>query len=236
MDTQNFSSQFDVLVNTMYLSSPQSGTEFPLSFNEYEKSVFLTRAQRDLILDVYSRGSFEATEEYTEYLDVLVEQATLSPEENADYSIGKDSYLFSLPEDLWFITYEQAVIKDTSLTCGESDERTVDVFPVTQDHFYRTKESPFRGSNERRVLRLRIQDFSELKSKYPVVSYLLRYVRNPRPIILAELPADLDIEGLTTVTECELNPSVHMEILDRAVRMALITRGIQLNNNINNNQ
>ena len=231
MDTQNFSSQFDVLVNTMYLSSPQFGTELPLSFNEYEKSVFLTKAQRDLVLDVYSRGAFETTEEYTEYLDVLVEQATLSPEENDDCSTGKDSYLFSLPEDLWFITYEQAVIKDTSLECNGSSEREVDVVPVTHDHLYRTKESPFRGSNERRVLRLRIQNYSELKSRYPVISYLVRYVRNPQPIILADLPSGIDTEGKTTVTECELNSSVHREILDRAVRNALATRGIQLNNN-----
>lgn len=235
MDTQNFSSQFDVLVNSMYMNSPQYASEISLSFNEYEKSVFLTKAQRDFILDVYSRGSFESSEEMTEYIDVLIEQVSLTPVENTD-KLGDDSYMFQLPGDLWFITYEQAVIKDASLMCGESDERTVDVFPVTQDHFYRTKESPFRSSNERRVLRLRIQDFSELKSRYPVVSYLLRYVRNPRPIILAELPADLDIEGLTAVTECELNPSVHMEILDRAVRMALSTRGIQLNDNTNNNQ
>lgn len=235
MDTQNFSSQFDVLVNSMYMNSPQYASEIPLSFNEYEKSVFLTKAQRDFILDVYSRGSFESSEEMTEYIDVLIEQVSLTPVENTD-KLGNDSYMFQLPGDLWFITYEQAVIKDASLMCGESDERTIDVFPVTQDHFYRTKESPFRGSNERRVLRLRIQDFSELKSRYPVVSYLLRYVRNPRPIILAELPTDLDIEGLTAVTECELNPSVHMEILDRAVRMALSTRGIQLNDNTNNNQ
>lgn len=231
MDTQNFSSQFDTLANSMYMSSPQYAVEILLTFNEYEKSVFLTKAQRDIILEVYSKGTFERTEEYTEYLDMLVEQAVIQPSEDMDDKLGNNSYMFKLPADLWFITYEQAVIKDSTLDCGGSDERTVDVVPITQDTLYRTKESPFRGANARRVLRLRIQDYSELQSVYPVISYLIRYVRNPKPIILAELPEGLDIEGETHITECELSSSMHRMILDRAVTYALQTKGIQLNNN-----
>lgn len=233
MDTQNFSYQFDTLANSMYVSSPQYASEIPLTFNEYEKSVFLTKAQRDLVLEVYSRGSFESTEELTTYLDILVKQSVMEPSDDMLDKLSTNSYMFKLPEDLWFITYEQAVIKDSSLECSGTDERTVDIVPVTQDTLYRTKESPFRGSNERRVLRLRIQDYSELISTYPVTSYLIRYVRNPKPIILAELPEGLDIEGETHVTECELNSSIHRMILDRAVTYALQTKGIQLNNNNN---
>ena len=234
MDTQNFSSQFDVIANAMYRNSPQYAVEIPLSFNEYEKSVFLTNAQREFITDVYSKGSFEASEEMTEYVDVLITQEVLKPATVED-KLREDSYMFQLPPDLWFLTYEQAIIKDSSLECGDSDERTVDVIPVTQDHLFRTSESPFRGSNERRVLRLRIQDYSELISKYPVISYIIRYIRAPKPIILAQLPDGLDIEGIKDVTECELNSVVHKEILDRAVRMALLTKGIQIENLTNNN-
>lgn len=234
MTTQDFSSQFDVIANAMYRNSPQYAAEIPLSFNEYEKSVFLTNAQREFITDVYSKGSFEASEEMTEYIDVLITQESLSPVTIGD-KLRKDSYMFQLPPDLWFLTYEQAVIQDSSLECGDSNERTVDVIPVTQDNLFRTSESPFRGSNERRVLRLRIQNYSELISKYPVVSYVIRYIRAPKPIILAQLPEDLAIEGGVDVAACELNPVVHKEILERAVRMALVTKGIQIENLTNNN-
>lgn len=230
MNTSNFSTQFDVLVNAMYMNSPIYGSETPLSFNEYEKSVFLTKAQKDLILELYSLGSFERTEEITRYLDILVEQATLTAVDDTDFKLGSNSYLFKIPDNLWFITYEQATIKDDSLSCNGNTERIVDVVPVTQDHFYRTSESPFRSSNSRRVLRLSIQDYIELSSIYPIENYLIRYMRVPSPIILAKLPDGLDIDGKTEVTECELNTAIHKQILDRAVQYALSTRGIQFNN------
>ena len=57
-------------------------------------------------------------------------------------------------------------------------------------------------------------------------SYKVRYIRRPRPIVLVDLTADdLDIEGVSTPTECELNPIIHLDILNKAVELALTTRG-----------
>ena len=57
-------------------------------------------------------------------------------------------------------------------------------------------------------------------------SYKVRYIRRPRPIVLVDLTADdLDIEGISTPTECELNPIIHLDILNKAVELALTTRG-----------
>lgn len=57
-------------------------------------------------------------------------------------------------------------------------------------------------------------------------SYKVRYIRRPRPIVLVDLTVDnLDIEGVSTPTECELNPIIHLDILNKAVELALTTRG-----------
>ena len=60
MNTTEFSLQFDI-----YYNSIASNQAPPV--DEYEKSVFLTNAQRDLIVDIYSGRiftmSFESTEE-----------------------------------------------------------------------------------------------------------------------------------------------------------------------------
>lgn len=55
--------------------------------------------------------------------------------------------------------------------------------------------------------------------------YKIRYVKRPQPIILEDLPNDLEIDGVTTESECELNPILHMDILNKAVELAIATRG-----------
>lgn len=59
--------------------------------------------------------------------------------------------------------------------------------------------------------------------------YKIRYIRRPQPIVLTNLDfttqADLEIDGVKTISECELNPIVHMDILNKAVELAYTTRG-----------
>ena len=60
-----------------------------------------------------------------------------------------------------------------------------------------------------------------------IMSYTMRYVRRPRPIILTNLDNgydSLNIDGISVATECELNPIVHMDILNKAVELAISTR------------
>ena len=55
--------------------------------------------------------------------------------------------------------------------------------------------------------------------------YRIRYIKRPNPIILEDLPNNLDIDGVNTAEECELNPIIHMDILNKAVELAITTRG-----------
>lgn len=77
---------------------------------------------------------------------------------------------------------------------------------------------------------------TELIPKFGVVSedsevtYKIRYIRRPRPIVLEDLPNNLEIDGISSYTECELNPSLHYDILQAAVQMAINTRGRQPSN------
>ena len=58
-----------------------------------------------------------------------------------------------------------------------------------------------------------------------VAVYKIRYVKRPDPIVLVNLPDGLSIDGVTVQTECTLNPILHVDILNRAVELALTTRG-----------
>lgn len=55
------------------------------------------------------------------------------------------------------------------------------------------------------------------------IEYKMRYIKTPKPIILADLSdiqEGLSINGYNTVTECELPLNTHQEILQRAVELA----------------
>ena len=55
------------------------------------------------------------------------------------------------------------------------------------------------------------------------LTYQIRYVKRPKPIILEDLSkytSDLSIDGIKTITECELPTELHQEILQRAVELA----------------
>ena len=55
--------------------------------------------------------------------------------------------------------------------------------------------------------------------------YKIRYVKRPNPIILEDLPNGLVIDGISTETACELNPILHLDVLNKAVEIAIATRG-----------
>ena len=222
MTNKEFSDGFSTLLNSF-------GITPNITLDEYEKSTFLTNAQEQLIIDIYSGRnviygkSFEQTEELRRYLSNLVETYETSTKVTGKLGLSKDSVFFEIPQDTWFITYEVALLKDSRLGCLDGIEASV--VPLPQDDLYRAKDNPFRGPSKDRVLRLDIKsDLAELISKYNVDKYLMRYISQPAPIILVDLPDGLSINGVSTESECELNPVVHRAILERAVQLAIISK------------
>lgn len=222
MTNKEFSDGFSTLLNSF-------GITPNITLDEYEKSTFLTNAQEQLIIDIYSRRniiygkSFEQTEEIRRYLSNLVETYETSTKVTGKLGLSQDSVFFEIPQDTWFITYEVAFLKDSRLGCLDGIEASV--VPLPQDDLYRAKDNPFRGPSKDRVLRLDIKsDLAELISKYNVDKYLMRYISQPTPIILVDLPDGLSINGVSTESECELNPVVHRAILERAVQLAIISK------------
>ena len=226
MTNEEFSNEFDNLVNSNSIIKPFGVDSTPLEFDEYEKSMFLTKAQESVVISLYNGNltgdSFEKTEELRRYLSNLVKTYSTTDEIDGE-GLTEDSHFFHIPEDILFITYESVNLEDTKLGC--IDGEGILVMPITQDEYHRIKRNPFRGSNERRALRLDLSEkVVEIVSKYNIDTYLVRYLARPRPIILSKLPDNLSINGVSDKTECELNPVIHRAILERAVKLAIISR------------
>lgn len=216
MNNQEFSIEFDIMYNNI------SSNKAP-GLNEYEKSVFLTKAQEDIVTELYTgrngtQNSFEETEELRRYLNSLIVTKGCPPYfgEGTDFiKVTDNSMFFSLPEDVLFITRER-VLTPTHLE--------VEVYPVSQDELSKILKNPFRGPSKTRALKLDAgHNIVEIIYKGVIASYSLRYIKKPNPIILVDLEDDLSINGQFEESECELDSSIHRTILERAVALALQT-------------
>ena len=228
MTLQEFSFGFDTLLNSF-------SSNVSITCDEYEKSFFLTEAQEQEVLFLYSgkvgNESFEETEELRRYLAPIVKEASLSPIETSNgnpLGVDSNSKFFTLPEDLWFITFESVTIADGGCS------NILDVYPVRQDEYQKLKKNPFRGANDRRALRLDLSEGNvEIVSTKDVVSYYIRYLSKLNPIVLIDFNGEVTINGVSEATECELPDILHQRILERAVMLALRTKGVKIENNEN---
>ena len=76
MTTEEFSNEFDIILQS-YSVKNEFSQQNPIAFDEYEKSVFLTKAQEQIIITLYngknsSNESLEKTEELRRYLSNII--------------------------------------------------------------------------------------------------------------------------------------------------------------------
>ena len=234
MTTTEFSQAFDAQISAYNESFDLNTLDKGLSFGEYEKSIFLTRAQDELVLSFYSgknsyNEGFENTEEVRRYLSQLVVTAKIREDKKGSETLEKihsNSHFFRLPKDLWFITYESLQLIESDNPC--TSNASIEVQPVTQDELHKLLKNPFRGVTQRRALRLdisegRVEIISALNN---ISSYTVRYVKEPLPIILDDFSEKIDIKGNHNIMECELHPALHKTILDRAIQLAITSKAV----------
>lgn len=215
MTLNEFSDAFDVKIAS-YILENNFGESNKLSFDEYEKSVFLSQAQEDIILELYSgrndKGlSFESSEESRRLLQSLLGEVK--------YSLWEDETI-NKPEDLWFIVYEE---------CSSNDTR-IPVIPVKQDFLHEILENPFKRPSDKRILRVDGPEIKLLWDNKPInLIYKILYLKRPYPIILSEFDGLL-VNGKSESKECEVDSSLHSSIVDRAIALALKSRALLLNN------
>ena len=199
MTLEELSNEFDVIVNSY--DNSQS-----LVFNEYEKSIYLTKAQEYIIKDLYR--NYEGTEELNSYLKTLIKDKTYTIEDSTNIELD-------YPDNFLYILKEYANI---NTTCKSNNR--VDVLPITQDEYNEVVGNPFRGSKSK-VLRLE-ENKIKLITDLPIISYTMTYLSNPSPIILIDLPNGLTINNESRKsTTIETSESIHREILDKAVQLAI---------------
>ena len=207
MTINEFSWEFDVLYNNI------SNGNAP-GVNEYEKSVFLTRAQDQIVTELYTgtgiSDGFDSSEQVRQYLNSLVK--TISVPENKQTLFNHPTYDITENKVLFIL--------NMYLRNGNTK---IPVFPITYDEYNITIENPFK-LNKKRALGITSSNSITVISKYEGEDYYLvvSYLSKPNPIIVANLD-NVTIDGQSEQsTIIDVPESLHFEIIKRAVQLALV--------------
>lgn len=226
MTLKEINSEFDILYNNI-----SSGAAPNL--NEYEKSLFLTKAQNELVRMYYSGknsnyNSFESDEEVRRYLDTLIVDYKTNLSNYQSYGSFKD-YVVSKPDDLLYVVRETA--QNASKGCLNGF--IMKVIPITHEDLNNVLNDPFKRPNERKILRYdnsvnNIVKF-HLLSKDELTNYTVTYLKKPRPIILIDLRefgvdendnAEYTIDNQYEPSIPEIPEVLQHKVIARAVELA----------------
>lgn len=158
---------------------------------------------------------------------------------------GDNNHVYVLnTTDVLFILNEKLIVKQSS---SDTKGDNYVIVPLNYREYDREMSKAYSQPLKKQAWRLfqnqsagfdvqseliPIWDISEdLVSETKTAVYKIRYVKRPDPIVLVNLPDGLSVDGVTVQTECTLNPILHVDILNRAVELALTTRGKISNRN-----
>ena len=214
---------FDVLYNNI------TSNQAP-GLNAYEKSIFLTKAQDEILKNYFnpkSKGNnlqegFDGNAKRQVDFSMLTTVAnTRSSRFSAPlFDTRSNTKSVLLPSDMMMVINEVAEV-------DRNDERVLlQVIPIKFDEYSRLMSKPYKRPLKYQAWRLINSNTANradivIGPSDSMAKYTIRYVRRPKPIIVSDLDG-LTIEGLSDTQGCELDPILHEEILQRAVELAKV--------------
>lgn len=222
MSVEELDNMFDVLYNNI------TSNQAP-GLNAYEKSVFLTKGQDEILKNYFnpkSKGNTtqdgfdENAKRQVDFSMLTSVETKSSGFENPLFDTRENTKSVELPSKLMFAINEVVeVMRDTKKVI-------LQVIPIKFDEYSRLMCKPYKRPLKYQAWRLTNNNTSNkadivIGPSDILTKYTIRYVRRPNPIIVSNLDG-LTIEGKSTASECELDPILHEEILQRAVELAKV--------------
>lgn len=218
MTNPELSNEFDVLYNNI------TSNQAP-GLDEYEKSVFLTKAQDEVVKAYFNprlnkpQEGFDGNEKRQIDFSMIMRTKSYTAFSPATFDNKSNTKRVDLDNDIMMFINEFAdVTRDGSTV-------RLTVIPLDYREYARLQSKPYKRPLLYQAWRL--LDNSEGKNKAELIigpndvlsKYAIRYVKRPRAIITYRLDG-VTLDGQVGPQECELDPILHPEILQRAVELA----------------
>lgn len=232
MTNADFSNNIDI-----YLSKVSLGAV--INLNEYDKSMFLTNAQNNVIKTYFAKLPTSVAPNFQMPSVTQIEYGNLITLHSVDLSTATISdgyadngYVFSFSDDDFVVGGRKAVplhILNERIVTDTGKSYTI--VPIAHSEYDRILSKPYSEPLKKQAWRLFESDSKTLQRTAEIIlrsdagnpdKYIIRYIRKPQPIILTDLEDsgdNLDIDGVTVETECELSPLLHNDILQEALRL-----------------
>lgn len=239
MINSQFSNQFDLLYNNV------SSNQAP-GLNEYEKSVFLTKAQNDILLSYFNPKSNSVLEGFdaspirqADFSNIIkgvsYEGAALMGTVNVavNYNNPESVKSIEFPSDALIVLNEFVLVHRKQADPTKYNEVQLTVLPIDYVTFSQLQTKPYKRPAQYQAWKLLTTDSGNRRAEIiagnndSIQRYVIRYIKRPRPIILedftgSDVSLGVDEFGnpYTKAQECELDPILHEDILQRAVELA----------------
>lgn len=241
MTTDEFSNTFDTLLNSYSIQANfgEGSSKQEIVLDEYEKSVILTQAQ-DIVVKSYldktlnqqGQGVDDTTRRQIDFSS-LITVATVNKSSNQDNTFDSRGITYDTPTNVLVVLNEKLEV------IHNGKKKIYVVVPINYREYDRQMSKAYTQPLKKQCWRLfQSQEVDAISEIIPIegtisssdtVEYKIRYIRRPRPIILQDFSKDLSddvqIDGVKEKTECELNPILHMDILNKAVELAIAIKG-----------
>ena len=197
MTAAEFSQEFDILYNNI------ASNQAP-GLTEYEKSVFLTKAQDEIIKNYftgkpngnkYQEGVEDSSKRYSDF-SCLITIARINAQDSATSTIDSRGQIVSLPTNLMISLNEKFIINDKN---KDKDIAQYQVIPITLAEYQRLMSKPSNDPLKRQVWKLMgnsssgngsveiISHWKDLRGVNSANKLVIRYIRKPYPIILEDI-------------------------------------------------
>ena len=225
-----------------------------VNLDEYEKSLFLTQAQDAILKEYFGMEGRtisidDASRRQMDFSNLIeVSKINLKGNTVADATgIDYRSIFIKVPGGIPDKSKQVLFILNESLTVAGtvagSPKKQYQILPLSYTEYTRLMSRAYQYPLKRQCWRLinKTDTGTEytktveliLNSAIPhgsdtelnAIDYKIRYVRRPKPIILEGVTeANLQLEGYTEETECELDPIIHQDILNKAFQLAIVSK------------
>lgn len=223
MTNQEFSNEFDVLYNNI-MSNQAPGLD------EYEKSVFLTKAQDEIVKNYFNpkgnkyQEGFDGNEKRQIDFSMIMRSSEVSSG-FADGVFDSRGKVVTIDSNIMMILNEYATVTRANDAKSIPETVRLTIVPINYTEYSRLMSKPFKRPLKWQAWRLLTNDDTTKKAEIiagpndTLTAYHIRYIKRPQAIILSDLEG-VTLDGKTTAQECELDPILHQEILQRAVELA----------------
>lgn len=147
---------------------------------------------------------------------------TIDPFLESFFDDRGSSKAVTLEDDVLMFINEYITVGNTE---NDTNDRRLVVIPINYTEYSRLMSKPYKRPLKNQAWRL-LDNSNGVKRSELVVGpndniklYAVRYVKRPRAIRLEKFD-EVTLDGANTVQECELDPILHPEILQRAVELA----------------